>query len=309
MKTMRRNGMIMVTLVMLIGLTVAIVACGQTGQLGASEPNASLSNDDLVSVAITNMNALKTYHAEFDGEVFNQAGDTKPREHLTLSIDDQVESEGRRLTARYGYGGTDQSIQNDSVLSMGRWFGDQWILGIILTAGGGYGSEDGGKTWSAMSGEGEMYLTGYTFAFGLLWDQPRGWPSAGDMGRSGESALADLIFKDGSPRSETLDGTLTRHIVAEVIPSPLKWDQTLAGTWMYQADRVDLWVSTGITPTIRQMRVEGGGLGSQQAAATAVAEGGPYPTAYPYTLTWHWSRFNEDFGEVKPPPAEMIDEP
>lgn len=29
----------------------------------------------------------------------------------------------------------------------------------------------------------------------------------------------------------------------------------------------------------------------------------------PYTLTWNWSRFNEDFGEVKPPPTETIKSP
>jgi hypothetical protein len=26
----------------------------------------------------------------------------------------------------------------------------------------------------------------------------------------------------------------------------------------------------------------------------------------PYTLTWTWSRFNEDFGEIKPPPTGTI---
>jgi hypothetical protein len=33
------------------------------------------------------------------------------------------------------------------------------------------------------------------------------------------------------------------------------------------------------------------------------------PTDTPYTLTWKWSRFNEDFGKVEPPPRETVKSP
>jgi hypothetical protein len=45
------------------------------------------------------------------------------------------------------------------------------------------------------------------------------------------------------------------------------------------------------------------------AAAPSVIKEDEQITDVPYTLTWQWSRFNEDLGEVKAPPTETVKSP
>jgi hypothetical protein len=49
--------------------------------------------------------------------------------------------------------------------------------------------------------------------------------------------------------------------------------------------------------------------GAQSKATPTILKENELPTDTPYTLTWKWSRFNEEFGEVKAPPTETIKNP
>jgi hypothetical protein len=60
-----------------------------------------------------------------------------------------------------------------------------------------------------------------------------------------------------------------------------------------------------MTPTLRQVIMRG----TVDQATIDKASSGGIVKAGPYTSTWKWSRFGEDFGEVKPPAADAIKEP
>ncbi len=66
---------------------------------------------------------------------------------------------------------------------------------------------------------------------------------------------------------------------------------------------LSVWVSTDAAPTVRRMRVDVTTAANDTNSNTETT-----PTTSPatYSLTWQWSRFNEDFGEVKPPPAATV---
>jgi hypothetical protein len=64
-----------------------------------------------------------------------------------------------------------------------------------------------------------------------------------------------------------------------------------------EAMTLSVWVSTDATPLIRRMRI---------GVTLPARVGGEGTTPTTYSLTWTWSRFNEDFGEVVPPATETV---
>src|SRR5438132_4066578 len=63
----RRKKLLFLSLVSLAGLMLLASACSQKQQLEETGPNAKLSNNDLVKLAVATMKAYKSYHMEFHG--------------------------------------------------------------------------------------------------------------------------------------------------------------------------------------------------------------------------------------------------
>jgi hypothetical protein len=164
---------------------------------------------------------------------------------------------------------------------------------MLITEEETYHSDDGGKTWRTYGVDtGGDYLLA---AFGTLWDTRR----HGSDPTVGEQLIEGVTFEDGIPRTEVVDSVVTRRMVA-------RWrsDDGQEEAFMFgltpSAGTSTLWVSTDMTPTIRQMHIEG---------TNTILNEDEQPTEAPYTMHWKWSRFNEDFGKVEPPPPDSIRPP
>jgi hypothetical protein len=185
---------------------------------------------------------------------------------------------------------------------------------VISTGDGWYESYDGGKTWSTP--------TDFTPAFvSTLFLCPVGGSMWLMCIAQGETFLGVLLkdktLQDGSPRVEELDGVTVRHVVADVTGA-VEGRPPSSGlfAWANGVRTLDLWVSTGVTPTIRQMKIGGViEVGSGQADSPQ----SPTPTTVPgagtkvlqntYTLTWKLSRFNEQFEAIQAPPTAVTPQP
>jgi hypothetical protein len=113
--------------------------------------------------------------------------------------------------------------------------------------------------------------------------------------------LKGLKFQDSTPRIETIDGVTTRHMAAHWEPNDNQGDEdTILGFAPFLTGTINSWVSTDITPTIRQMHI---------ASTNTILNEDEQPIETPFTLHWKWSRFNEDFGKVEPPPPDSLRPP
>lgn len=144
----------------------------------------------------------------------------------------------------------------------------------------------------------------------MLWDTRyfSGYPTTGDY------MIEHSTFQDSNSSLEDVDGVMTRHIVAEPNRTSDLMDFDSSTIILENAKTLSFWVSTDVTPTIRQMAVEGtANLSSDGAndrgSATVTLKGNSQPSDKPYHITWKWSRFNEDFGMINPPPPEKINTP
>jgi hypothetical protein len=128
--------------------------------------------------------------------------------------------------------------------------------------------------------------------FTRIWQNP--WEKTpGEYETQGEKLILNQTFMDAIPQAELVDSVVTKHIVAELKEDP---NQLPFETQPFEgAKRLELWISTEVTPTIRQMKIGGDNVEDGQQS--------------PYTLTWKWSRFNEDFGRVELPPTETVKSP
>jgi hypothetical protein len=235
------------------------------------------------------MAALKSYHLEFEG-VTTSSKSGNPS--LTMTYDQS----GRATVGSFVYRGSgstdDKSILNmDSTLHPGsaplRIDMNIAIISEEEDQGGWwYESYDGGKTWAAgFGGWGPSLIPLGTF--GSIQNgegTPMGYPRM-------LAGLTRLTFEDAAPRLEQVDRAVTRHMRSDVPEAVSSEDNALSMGPMLMGSTVDLWVSTDTTPTIRKLIIEG--------------DSGQ-PEGPSHNLTWTWSRFNEDFGEVKPPPTETI---
>lgn len=293
MKTIRNLVPVLALLAVLIGLALGIgfLNRGGAGQQGTdlvdNGPNAGLSNGDLVSVAITNMMTLMSYHVEFSGPVQGVQN--------TLVADVQMPGEGEgsdgeatsipgsRYKFRaeaYTYEDQQQPAQEWELT----WASDDVI----------YNTTDGGRSWQEVEGP-ALFAAGVAInSFVNSWWYYLGPP-------------AEVNYNNGSPQLETIDGTLTRHVTADLTGlTDFRGDQLdILGE---APNQVELWISTGATPVVHRVVARGyrSASATPSAQVTAGTAGQEIAQGEPYTMTWTWSRFNEDLGEVKPPPTESL---
>jgi hypothetical protein len=268
------------TLSTLACATLFVAACGQqVSEERDMGPNAGLSNDELLKKAIANMKAAKSYHFEFKGGIPSQSFKMSP--NMSIRADMQSNGKGSRATFSDTSPATVGPNPDSVILNTGT------VEMLMVDGGWPYYTYDGGKTWAHYSVDTPM--TWLMAMFGSLW-MPQDYLNGEAYG---EQFVQSLNLTDGSPRIERIDGITTRQVVADVLKRNEAPDLTNAA--LQGAESVSLWVSTEMTPTIRQMKVEGSNRVENIDA--------------PYTLTWNWSHFNEDFGEVKPPPTETVKSP
>lgn len=130
-----------------------------------------------------------------------------------------------------------------------------------------YTSGDGGKTYTKSAA-----ADASPAAFIRVWDSFN--PTSIDKNAAN--------FKDGTPLTATIDGVTTRHITAS------SQDLNLSGNAQIPTapdSTLDLWISTEATPTVRQMKLNGGS--------------GPQAV----NLTFTWSHLNENL-DIKAPPTQ-----
>ncbi|HUS13686.1 MAG TPA: WD40 repeat domain-containing protein [Chloroflexia bacterium] len=178
----------------------------------AGGTTSGLSNADLLAKAAANMQTLESYHFEVQGGVPDDSLRMSPNTHMVGDI----ESHGK--AARISVS-------------------DEANSAVWLQPGGDrhYESYDGGKTWMVPTGD-----SGLDFMIGILGSL---WHFSGPF--SGIQLVGGLQPRDGTPASEVIAGTATRHMTAEA-------PQMFIG-----ATSLQIWVSTEISPTIRRMRIEG----------------------------------------------------
>jgi hypothetical protein len=274
------SGTRLFTFLALVVAAIFLTACGQQmSEEKDTGPNAGLSNDELLSKAAANMKDLKSYHFEFKGGIPSESFKMSP--NMSISADMQSNGKGSRATFSDTSPATVGPNPDSVILNTGN------VEMLMVDGGWPYYTYDGGKTWAHYGVDTPM--TWLMAMFGSLW-MPQDYLNGETYG---EQFVQSLNLTDGSPRIERIDGITTRHIVADVLTSNQEPDLTNAA--MQGAKSVSFWVSTEMAPTIRQMKVEG----SNRVENIDT----------PYTLTWNWSHFNEDFGEVKPPPTETIKSP
>jgi hypothetical protein len=149
-------------LLLLLGVSLALVACDAQRELQDSGPNANLSNQELLQQATANMVALRSYHFEFRG------GRPSPRvkmsPNLHISGDMQFDDRGSRVTMRdEGDGAVGAPYL---ILDVGPG------IDILMPKKAWYESWDGGKSWYKPTTDtpGGFLLS----MFGWWWLSP-GW--------------------------------------------------------------------------------------------------------------------------------------
>jgi hypothetical protein len=140
------------------------------------------------------------------------------------------------------------------------------VSNVIVIGRDAYFSEDGGNYTKAASDNLDLE--------GMLGIWERFEPEDIDKTRG--------AIRDGTPSTETLDGVSTKHIVGNAVELNAL---TNPGTEAGQEGTVEFWISTGETPYVHQMRVDG------KSGSTEI------------TGTFKWSQFNETF-DIKAPKGE-----
>jgi hypothetical protein len=260
----------------LVCAALLLSACDQPQEEKDTEPNANLSNAELLKKAMANMNALNSFHMEVEKQVDGLAGKTMtdmeqmgysgpPYYTITATVD--LEKSKRTES------GIEQMVIEYTGLSLDPKQNLDW--NIIVTGGDWYESTDGGKSWSISDSEAPGYL-----AASLLNEW--GWDKE-SISQFDKALDNGLVLKDGSPRIETLDGVSTRHMVSD--------------------KEIQFWVSTDSLPTVRQIRSEGTLPPASMTPTPGSKKGSEEYEALSFKYAWKWSRFNEDFANVNPPPT------
>ncbi len=287
----------------LVCTTFFLSACGQSSEENAPGPNASLSNEELLNKAVANMSTLKSFHMEIEKQVEGFAGKTiTDTEHLGYSGPPYYHSNAAidLEKSKSRESGIEQMVIEYSGQSLDPARNLEWK--IIVKGEDWYESTDGGKSWSISNSEGPGFL-----AASLLnewdWDAEQNSPinKALDSG---------LVLKDGSPRVEKIGGVSTRHTFFDMgsIKDVDTYPFSLPGT-----KEIHFWVSTDSLPTVRQIRIEGDlpptSPSPSMTPTPSNERGDEEHKGLSFKYTWKWSRFNENFGEVKPPPTETVKSP
>jgi hypothetical protein len=268
---------------LLVGLALALVACGQMPPAEDNGPNAQLSNDELVAQALTNTGALQSHHVDFVERSQDPTLQDSPV--LTITGDVQTLSRGSRFWIRIKRG---TEMLPDSEAMTIEMFPCIIPCGITIANGTMYVSSNGGRTWQVVSSQALDPLIIVPFVY-----DPFGPPVFGPDKRTlAGSLLQGATLSDGSPRLDTIGGVATRHIVADLARTEAN---PPSGPWYQRVKTIDLWISTESSPTVRQMRTEVTG------SRGPVSNDPGAPPGVRYSLTWQWSRLNEDFGTIPAP--------
>lgn len=290
-------------LLLLGGIGVLVSACGQDQKPQPSGPNANVDSNQLAKLAAATMQAYQSYRMEFHGGVPSE--NVQMSRNMTITADLQFGPKGSTIEMA-----DDGKIEGAPNLMLG--VGPTGIK-IRTTRDAWFESYDGGNTWYKATGDtpgGFLMLM-----FGWWWNpSPSPDPSATPDPSAGEQMVSQMTFTDADPRVEQVDGTLTRHIVARPDEVAKTADRLGMSDWNQMGgatvDEVDLWITTDISPTVRQMVMKASGPASSLTVPTPGATGkGAQAAGSPYTLHWKWSQFNADFGEVKDPPPETVKSP
>jgi hypothetical protein len=268
--------------------TLFLTACGQTAEEKDTGPNANLSNEELLKKAVANMSALSSFHMEVEKQVDGLAGMTMtdmeqmgfsgpPYYQVSATVDLEKSTNAKS--------GIKQMVIKYTSLSLDPKENLDW--NIIVTADNWFESTDGGKSWSISDSEGPGFL-----AASLLnewsWDKE-------SISQIDKALDNGLVLKDGSPRTETLDGVSTRHMVPDM--------ESIKDTDEPPFPKeIQFWVSTDSLPTVRQIRSEGTLPPASMTPTPGSKKGSEEHEALSFKYTWKWSRFNEDFADVNPPP-------
>src|SRR5438132_13895619 len=91
----RRKKLLFLSLVSLAGLMLLASACSQKQQLEETGPNAKLTNDDLVKLAVATMKDYKSYHMEFHGGVPSEG--VQMSRNMTITANMQFGEKGSNI--------------------------------------------------------------------------------------------------------------------------------------------------------------------------------------------------------------------
>ena len=243
------SSLVIGVIVLLVGLIGFINRSRQEAPLVDNGPNARLSNQELVNKAVTNMRQLRAYHMEFSGPVML---DRSPGVPMTLLADVQLPERGLWLV-REGAPGQGSKFWMSLGARVYQWQqlpAPEWEI-RWASDGKLYESTNGGKTWEGSSLDLLTMTFGCYFECGVFEQY---WGPAQIEGTPTVMASSPLTFTDGSPRLEKRDGVVTRHVVADVSGISAEY-----GPWSEPPTKLDLWVSTEITPTIRKLVMRGTG--------------------------------------------------
>ena len=311
MKSIRNIAPALMVLVLIIGIALVVGLASRGGQAPEAVaredagPNASLSNDELVSEALENMAALNG--DRFDFTALEPAGAVTSTRVLSMTGYEQMPGKG--LKAKMW---TPSEVSEDDIGASG-------LIRVLVTglrdpATGRpmpvhvmvlgqepkvYMAAGDGTDWRQLSGQ--DYANAYV-AFLCSWDDTSKVPSCGGI-------IKGSKFEDVVGGSGVIDGVPVRHLTSDLLKTIENWPQDVPApqgpmftSSPMESAKLSIWVSTDAAPTIRQMRIE-----VVPAAEPAIV---PAVEQEPYSLTWTWSRFNDDsIEDIQPPAPEKIKQP
>jgi WD40 repeat protein len=312
MKSIRNIAPALLVLVLIVGAALVVGLMNRSGaeQLGPEQandaPNAGLSNREWVTLAVTDMSQLTSYHMEFVGPVLWGQNTVQLTYVADVQTPDPRDGTFRGSTYKFHLA---QAASDDQALPV------QDFEIIAASDGHLYVSEDGGKTGSQSEYAGLFYdFLVCCWYWRPYWDQnaPEATPTEAAMRFSTPSeappvpaaspegpgaqlppaANTDLLFEDGNPLLEQVGGITTRHVAADVSQVDYQTTEYPSSSWYWpeKPAKVELWISMDETPTVRKMVVTGNSGGGDRG-------------------TWTWSRLNEDLGTFGPPAAPGTDSP
>lgn len=284
---------------------------GDSVALVDTGPNAQISNNDLFVAASSNMKALHSFHVEFTEEpkdlrwdqatlMYQAPATTDVSSTITIAADIQEPASGSRFTLIYGdVEGLGPDEEPASIGLVGMLGGNRHATDFLFLQSEVYTSIDGGKGWIHLdpgSAFGLLPVTQNTLLFGDPVFQ-RGGPGLVEYLTKG------LVFADGSPRLEKIDGKLTRHVVAtpnKPTPDPAAGAYSGATMWYERVESIGLWISTDAEPAVLRMNAV------VRSKTREFMPGQELPDQILYDLNWKWSRLNEDLGTIEAPTGDAL---
>jgi len=245
----------------LVNIAVAALLLGgcDSGSAVPTPPPVKMSNAELLKQAVANMKALRSYHVEYSGGggIFGEA------------ISEDVDVTNQRISLKTHESSLGGSHYDGEMISIaGKWYGRNDENGEAAYYTGG--DCDGLNVYVPLPGD--------SYGFAEFWSK-----FSPDM----LDKVASMI-KDGSPPSGQTDGVPTRHLTISAVelPPPFVY---VTDTARLADIKVDLWVSSDVTPTVRKINYT-----YPQGPNSVYAAGHD---------TLAWSKFNQPLDIAPPTPV------